>query len=402
MSPARLISAVQRVGALEDVDLQLQALETAESLALQARRSDADASAQKAAHVRNQAALYETALEARIRLQPAMAAAQKLPLQPHLDALAEADPAVANALAETRGALSGLLQSLLQARAAVFARIPEVQRDAAAQAGFSSPDAVREYLAAKDVFSGAPEAGAGAGLAGRKRQRASAGAATVGSLDGVWEGMSRGWQAFSQTFRDAAVDTWARRLAFGGAAAAQSLKKAGKLKVLGADVSQQVREAMADAQLVATRAHPRRESLRVLGVAAAAAAAAGAGAAQLYEEAYDDGETYQTFLKEYLATASATAASGGGALAGGRAGVNTGSLMAEAATLGMTASELAGALKHRRVTREGVDRRSTKGRKMKFVVHPKLVAFVAPAPYVVPPDMAFDLDTIVASLFKAA
>ena len=55
---------------------------------------------------------------------------------------------------------------------------------------------------------------------------------------------------------------------------------------------------------------------------------------------------------------------------------------------------------HPRAQRPGVDRRATKGRRLQFAVQPKLVAFVAPAPYGVPPELAFDLDTLVASLFQ--
>ena len=36
----------------------------------------------------------------------------------------------------------------------------------------------------------------------------------------------------------------------------------------------------------------------------------------------------------------------------------------------------------------------------RFVVHPKLVNFAAPAPYVVPPELSMDLDTLLRSLFQ--
>ena len=48
-----------------------------------------------------------------------------------------------------------------------------------------------------------------------------------------------------------------------------------------------------------------------------------------------------------------------------------------------------------------MDRRASKGRKLKYKPIPALVNFAAPAPYVVPPDRHIDLDTLVASLFKS-
>ena len=36
----------------------------------------------------------------------------------------------------------------------------------------------------------------------------------------------------------------------------------------------------------------------------------------------------------------------------------------------------------------------------RFVVHPKLVNFAAPSPYVVPPELSLDLDTLLKSLFQ--
>eukprot|EP00955_Chlamydomonas_euryale_P090776 364569-Chlamydomonas_euryale.AAC.30 len=75
-----------------------------------------------------------------------------------------------------------------------------------------------------------------------------------------------------------------------------------------------------------------------------------AAAARWVEHSYDDGEFYQQLLREFL-TREGAAAGGGGAAA--RAGA-----------------------KRRKV----VDRRASKGRKIRYHVHEKLVSFMAPAP----------------------
>lgn len=146
-----------------------------------------------------------------------------------------------------------------------------------------------------------------------------------------------------------------------------------------------------DSGRLIARSRPLASSVRVLGIAPApgtqdappaAAAAAGVDDAGRLSDAYDDSDFYQHLLNQLLASggaAGAEAAAGGVGAAGGVAGLKP----------------------YARRVRPNVDRRATKARRMKFTAIPKLVAFAAPAPFVVPPELAVDVDTVVASLFRA-
>lgn len=216
----------------------------------------------------------------------------------------------------------------------------------------------------------------------------------------LWRSIDAGWQSFA-AYRDSSLDNWARKLAY---ASGLSAKKTLKLKVMNSDLSSQVQEILKDRQRLLARTRLPLESVSLLGAkmpSTAAAGAAGAAAggsapapppsaanplvdeAGLYAEAYDDSELFQRLLRDYAASSSAAAAAGAGA--------------STAAAAGLAAFQK----QLKSVKREGVDRKASKGRRMKYTVHPKLVSFTAAAPFVVPPEMALDLDTIIASLFKS-
>ena len=96
-----------------------------------------------------------------------------------------------------------------------------------------------------------------------------------------------------------------------------------------------------------------------------------------FADAYDDSDFYQHLLRELLASSSSSGAAGSG---------NGSSVLLKP---------------YERRVRPNVDRRASKARRMKFLPLPKLVAFAAPAPFVVPPELSVDVDTVVASLFRA-
>lgn len=136
------------------------------------------------------------------------------------------------------------------------------------------------------------------------------------------------------------------------------------------------------------RSRPLASSVHVLGLPPAAGGAAEGAAGEAEEgggqrcaEAYEDADFYQLLLKELLASSGSSG--GGGGIAGD------------------AAAAAAGLKPYERRTRPNVDRRASKARRLKYAPLPKLVAFAAPAPFVVPPEMAVDIDTVVASLFRA-
>ena len=221
-------------------------------------------------------------------------------------------------------------------------------------------------------------------------------------------------------------------------------KRASKLKVLNAPISAQVAAIMSDSERVRARCDPpvSRPALRVLGESPASAAAASsvaaaselrsaaaaggggvsastvdaegaegaaaAGGGHHQHQLYDDTDFFTALLKDFsLSSSSSSSSSSGGAfssssvialLLGDGADGAPSSSSALSALSALTSSIRA---RPRGAGRAGVDRKASKSRKLKFVVHPKLVGFAAPAPYVVPPEMAFDLDTVVASVFRS-
>jgi Apoptosis-antagonizing transcription factor, C-terminal/Apoptosis antagonizing transcription factor len=244
------------------------------------------------------------------------------------------------------------------------------------------------------------------------------------STDSLWRSLSKLQSAVLRPHCDATLNHWARKLAFsGGGVTARKLRAGGaggagvssSLSVLTSDLTAQVDELLkskVDRTRLVTRTRPTAETVKPLGVPSSTlASAANNGESSLLEHCYDDsGDFYQALLKELLATttpsswllSSSSSSSSASAASNKANGAETSSL---AALLGGDANAAAALLakaQRKRVTRVGIDRRATKGRRLKFIVMPKLVGFMAPTPYVVAPDRAMDLDTLVNSLFKSS
>lgn len=305
-------------------------------------------------------ALNEFFLETRIRLQKPLVSSLSLPSSDVLSAVAAQQPALQKKLTELRSELKGLMADLLQLRFALVESNPEVStRVSGTKRGRANADA--DFL---------PEGVAPKTKRQRSDQNAEEPSYSAISADEFWRAAQSGWTATEQ-YRDDTVNTWGRKLAY---ASGLTAKQALKLKVVVADVTQQVSEILRDKDRIIARSRPRQEGVRVL------CQPRQQTLDDYFMEGYDDQDFYQQLLREFVASSSASH--------GGDAG-------ASEKLIGMP-------IKHSSKKRSDVDRRATKGRRIKYVVHPKLVNFVAPAPYVVPPDLSFDLDTVVASLFKSA
>lgn len=288
--------------------------------------------------------------------------------------MATASAEAASGFTDVAAAARALLVDLLHLRAQLLQRIPEVAR----------------RMPALDVLvpaggEGSSMAGAGAVRGKRKRSDSSSSTADESvdvpghepSADKLWSAVDAGWAAFAP-YRDATIDKWGRKLAY---AAGITSRQALKLKVLNADISKQVASVLQDRERLVARTRPARGAVRVLCQSTPSTnATAQPEDSSRDDELYEDSELYQALLKEYVSLAGGGGGTGiAGSGSAGRAGGN-------------------GYLKH--TSRDGVDRRASKARRLRYVVHPKLVNFMAPAPYVVPPDAALDIDVILASLFQ--
>eukprot|EP00891_Asterochloris_glomerata_P009293 jgi/Astpho2/9293/Aster-06864 len=285
----------------------------------------------KGAAVANQCRVWENALQLRIMLQRCLQAAHQLPpaaLQPICCA---ADSGVATAYSEVSQAASSTLDSLLELQAALIGQHPAAAEAVAAAAAAAPPSQ------GTGLPNGhAPEANGTAplanGTAGRKHGReAAAPENDQGNEGSVPE---RKWQRIDEAyrllapFRDASVDRWHRKtmLASGG------IVSRGNLRALNQS---------------APAASAAEQPLQQAVEAGVATATAPTGAVEPNNETFDDAEFYAQLLKEFL---EATGSAGPG--------------------LVHTAQG--------RKRRKQVDRRASKGRKLRFHVQDKLVSFMSP------------------------
>ena len=348
VAPRRLRPAVRRGGvqpspldaarAALDADAaaleqELAAVAASESAAADALRARAAEERLKAAAVSRQARLWESLLELRIRLQKPLRDAARLPAAP-------------------------------AARRALSAGAPE----AAAALSALGREALATALQLDELLSGLLAA---QGIA-RPRRR---GGEPAGA-DALWAVLEEGAAAVAP-FRDAAFDRWHAKTTLAASAAA-----GGQLRALNQPLSAQVAAALRDGNKARRRCAALRSTVppRLCEPAAAAAAAAAAvsaaEAAAVVDapdderdlEIYEDGEFYAQLLRELMEAGN----DGGG-----------GAVVAAAPR----------AAKHRKE----VDRRASKGRKLRYSVMPKLVNFCATP--LTPPELPPMAEQLLARLW---
>jgi protein AATF/BFR2 len=318
--------------------------EEAEANRLAAAKSQ---NAVKGAAVRRQNEMWEKALQTRIVLQRGLNASAKMPTPTYWRALAKADGEVKPAMATCAAAARGALDALCSLQAALIDGNPAIVE------------------AAGDVGGG-----------GKKRKASSAMAAVskfgllASPASEVWKNVDSVYQRFA-AFRDVSIDRWHRKAQVQvGKMSAGGSVGGGEMRAFNQSVSAQVASAMRIPDRLVRKSQPpahlapkrlgepegtekaaptgdRTEDLDADDLEAAARAEA------RVEEIYDDADFYEQVLKEFLESAGA------------------------AAGLAAAASKPA---KRRKV----VDRRASKGRKLRYHVQQKLVNFCAPVELEVP------------------
>ena len=281
-----------------------------------ARRGEAVAAQRK---------LWERSLEARIRLQRCLVGSNRLPQGTQNRVARRASPNV-------RAAFEGL-ERAVGATSALFAELlEELLTRAAPAAAVQVPKS-----------SGTPNGG------GARTQ---------------WRRMEH-IQRLLLPYCGHELDRWHRRTLLGGSLAGRGGKVA-KLQVLTQSVSSGVAALMRDSEKVVKRSRLQREALpgaRVLGHPESwrpqvSEVEAGQGeesqpaappAEVWYDpELFDDGEFYQQLLREFLGETQGSGLGTGGAGTSGKR------------------------------KRKAVDRKASKGRRLRYDVHEKLVGFMAP------------------------
>jgi protein AATF/BFR2 len=319
--------------------------EEAEANRLAAAKSQ---NAVKGAAVRRQNEVWEKALQTRIVLQRGLNASAKMPTPTYWRALAKADGEVKPAMATCAAAARGALDALCSLQAALIDGNPAIAE------------------------------AAGEGVGGGKKRKASSAMAAVSKFgllaspaSEVWENIDSVYQRFA-AFRDVSIDRWHRKaqVQVGKMSAGGGAGGGGEMRAFNQSVSAQVASAMRIPDRLVRKSQPpahlapkrlgepegtekaaptgdRTEDIDADDLEAAARAEA------RVEEIYDDADFYEQVLKEFLESAGA------------------------AAGLAAAASKPA---KRRKV----VDRRASKGRKLRYHVQQKLVNFCAPVELEVP------------------
>ncbi|KAG2497233.1 hypothetical protein HYH03_004822 [Edaphochlamys debaryana] len=344
------------------LEAELDDLAEAEEEQAAALRRKAEKDRVKGVAVRAQQVLYERALENRILLQKCLQASNGLPRPPTHAALQASRPDVAEGYARLASAARNTLGQLLGLQRELMGRVPDITLPPAPSPAPGSKRAREESEDADEEDQ-------------REGGTSSSGSE---SLDELWQRLSAHHDALAP-YRDASVDSWHRRTVLSSGAGA--LRNAG-LRALHQAVSAQVAALMRDPGKAIKRTRlalsacprvlcepPRAGPTPAAALAAAvsaAAAAAGAAAPSATEaidatgeeeardsETYDDAEFYSQLLKEFL-------------------------------DKGLSSGAAAGAPRAAK-KRKVVDRRASKGRKLRYHVQEKLVAFMAPVEMSMPP-----------------
>lgn len=318
--------------------------------------------AAKGAAVRTQNACWERSLRTRIVLQKGLTLAAKMPAPEYAKAMRDADAGVAPALAVAAASARGALDALLRLQAALMDGNPAIG------------EALRE----------GENDGNDAGDAKKRKTRGFyADAATLDLRSkpaaAVWRAADATFQSYAR-FRDQSCDRWHRKaqVTSGKTGSVGSNPGGhGALRAFDQSLSQQVRAAMRPPDRLVNRSRPPAHlAPRRLGEPESSFSkeknhgededgfdddisllASDARADDRVAEVYEDADFYEQALKEFLETRGA--------------GSNLGAAGVPAASQPPK-------------RRKQVDRRASKGRKLRYHVQQPLVNFCAPVELEVP------------------
>eukprot|EP00250_Pteridium_aquilinum_P022809 c25735_g1_i1 orf=320-1726(-) len=316
----------EEMEALDKEYKELQAQEVDTMLHNLKGRSDEEVL--KGQAVRSQKALWDKALEVRILLQKPFSSANRLPLGDTRLHISESNKEVDNAFAKLCASSIKTLDCLHQTVKVLMNQNDSMNRTSDAYQGNEKHFAME----------------------------------SVDDLDTIWQQLSASYSRFVP-FRDSTVDRWQRKTQLSsGATASKS-----KLRAFNQSISQQIEVHMRDFSRMLERMCLKRSSVEVIGMPAAQAQSLTApndlgtdlqdGSKDLNgdPELIDDTEFYQELLREFLESSDPS---------------SLGTLYA--------------VRKLRNKNRKVVDRRASKGRKIRYNVHDKIVNFMAPIPMNMP------------------
>ncbi|MCO5586093.1 hypothetical protein L7F22_040032 [Adiantum nelumboides] len=310
---------------LEALDKEYKELQAQEVDMLRNLKGRSDEEMLKGQAVRSQKALWDKALEVRILLQKPFSNANRLPLGNIKDGMCQSSREVEGAFAKLNAASTNTMLSLHQTVKVLLNQVDPLSK-------VSDNDSASKDDEELEILE---------------------------DLDSIWEQISASYARFVP-FRNTSVDRWQRKTQLStGAAASKS-----KLRTFNQSISQQIENHMRDFSRMLQRMRLRRSCVNVIGMPAEdiilnndrddfnEGSKDNSGDAELI----DDTEFYQELLREFLESSDLSSL---GALYPVRN------------------------LRHK--NRKIVDRRASKGRKIRYNVHDKIVNFMVPIPTIMPP-----------------
>ncbi|RKO92008.1 apoptosis-antagonizing transcription factor [Blyttiomyces helicus] len=290
----------------------------------------AKADVEKGRHVRDQMALWDGLLDGRIRMQRAVAIANRFPQPQTYRAFVTAteDPEVIRSgIAEGSKELVALIDDLVDIRKAL--------------------------ISANDAISMPAVKGA------KKRKRNDADPSSL--IDSIWSDLKALDEGFVP-FRDQTIEKWNNKVQVAGGIPMQK-----KFKAINQSVLSQIKQVVSDKDRLIKRTQLNRADVRSLGQKtekkpedeADEKADADAHLANYDAEIFDDGDYYQQLLKDLIESRMADTD--------------------DPILLGMKWAQLK-QLQQKQRKKKRVDTKASKGRKIRYHVHEKLQNFMAPEP----------------------
>ncbi|KAL5547579.1 hypothetical protein UlMin_002810 [Ulmus minor] len=319
---------VQNDAAMEELEKEYMNLRHQEQDILKNLKRHKDEDLLKGQAVKNQKALWDKTLEFRITLQKAFSSSNRLPQEPIKSSFCDSDKSVNVAYSELITSSKQTLDSLLELKEALLEKNPSILQAGNGKSGQSNPS------------------------------QASTKSSYVDD-DSDWSKVSDMHQRIS-AFRDKSIDKWQRKTQVTtGAAAIKS-----KLHAFNQNISEQVASYMRDPSRIIKQMQLRRSTVGIFGAVAEDEArpmgeetqSDGNGHVDGDPELIDDSEFYQQLLKEFFEMIDPTSN--------------------ETALYALKRLQT----KKRKI----VDRRASKGRKIRYHVHEKIVNFMAPQPNNIP------------------
>ncbi|KAJ2701718.1 rRNA-processing protein bfr2 [Coemansia sp. IMI 203386] len=302
---------------------ELKKLEEGEKALLKNISQTAQSDVEKGKHVLNQTRMWEGALDARIRVQKLMTAANELPRADLFsEAAAISSEETDEHLDKARESVQLLLDSLIQLRKALIAKNTAIQQPSPTKSGSKRP--------AEDDAIG---------------------------TEAVWDEMEQLRNTFHD-YRDESLEKWSNRVQI-----TANIGATKKFKAVNQGIMHQINQTLATRDRLVERTQLKRIEYQIVGEAAPKQDAENSTVVDshlrdLDTEIFDDTDFYQQLLRELIESRMVDSND-------------------PTATLG---TRWAAVKQQTRTKKRNVDTKASKGRKIRYQVMDKLQNFMPPIP----------------------